>query len=69
MQCPICGSDRNPKIAKCPTCGVDYTKWLNKIINNLHKKTSKVMASAKKSEKEADSKPNHSRYREVIKHD
>ena len=73
MQCPVCGSDRNPEHAKCPTCGVDFSKWLNKVINKLNKKTKSVLedskaakaAKAESSKKTEEPEPN--RYKEVIK--
>lgn len=65
MQCPICGSDRNPKDVKCGTCGVDYSKWLKKVINKLNTQTDKVMQS-----KDIEKKPPPAKhYREVIKMD
>lgn len=71
MQCPICGSDRKPEYTKCPTCGVDFSKWLNKIINKLNKKKNTVMQNTKsmknneQTEQPQKSEPN--RYKEVIK--
>lgn len=73
MQCPVCGSDRNPEHAKCPTCGVDFSKWLNKVINKLNKKTNSVMEESKaaKAAKEEPTpktiKSEPARYKEVIK--
>lgn len=65
MQCPICGSDRKPKDVKCGTCGVDFSKWLKKIINKLNTQTDKVMQSKDMEKKSPPAK----HYREVIKMD
>ena len=27
MECPKCGSERQPNAAECPQCGVIYEKW------------------------------------------
>lgn len=67
MQCPVCGSDRKPKDVKCPTCGVDFSKWLNKVINKLNKKTKSVMDESKAAKTAKDDKSEPSRYKEVIK--
>jgi flagellar hook-basal body complex protein FliE len=66
MQCPVCGSDRKPELTKCPTCGVDFSKWLNKVINKLNDKTDKVMKSSDTTIKK---KPAPKHYKEVIKMD
>ncbi len=65
MQCPICGSDRKPEFLKCPTCGVDFSKWLNKVIKKLNTQTDKIMQMKKIEKKPLP--PKH--YREVIKMD
>ena len=67
MQCPVCGSDRKPEYPKCPTCGVDFSKWLNKVINKLNKKTKSVMDESKAAKAPKPEKPEPSRYKEVIK--
>lgn len=73
MQCPVCGSDRKPKDSKCPTCGVDFSKWVNKVIDNLNKKTKSIMDSTTKESKTEPppkpepKQPEPGRYREIIK--
>ena len=76
MQCPICGSDRNPEHKTCPTCGVNFSKWLNKVISRLNKKINAVMNKGLQAQalqtktlqtKPLKSEPTH--YKEVIKLD
>jgi uncharacterized membrane protein YvbJ len=70
MQCPVCGSDRKPKDTKCPTCGVEYAKWLNKVINRLNAKKDKIMQNSQEKKDASKTKPiTPVRYREVIKQD
>ncbi|GAB6097825.1 hypothetical protein JCM14469_40790 [Desulfatiferula olefinivorans] len=70
MQCPVCGSDRNPKDTKCPTCGVEYAKWLGKVINRLNAKKDKVMKDSQAKKDPSQTRPSApTRYREVIKQD
>lgn len=74
MQCPICGSDRKTEYTKCPTCGVDFSKWVDKVIQKLNKKTQAVVNKSNKSikpnkpdESNTTSKSEPGRYKEIIK--
>ena len=67
MHCPVCGSNRDPKLEKCPTCGINYAKWLSKTVDRLTSRTLKVMKTAKLPKKDEKTSPAPKRYKEIIK--
>ncbi len=67
MNCPVCGSVRNPELKKCPTCGVDFAIWLDKFIKKLNKKTDIAVNQAKQRKSNAEGLDPDKRYTEVIK--